>query len=131
MSQFSLDLDDDPELGAAGQVGIEGQDEVALLRPARVARIRAGSLEQVVGAAGDLAQHRVKPLLIGHQRGEVSVGGVVALHPTLVHVITDLAGDKIGGDEGRCGEHGEYNQLGLATDDTDGHGLESNIRVHP
>ena len=58
-----LRLDDDPQVAAARDPRVDGQDEVALLGLDDGAGLRAGPVEQVAGAAGEVAEHRLEEVL--------------------------------------------------------------------
>ena len=58
-----LRLDDDPQLGATRDRGVECEDEVALLGAAVVAGVGAGALDEVVGAPRDVPEHALDQVL--------------------------------------------------------------------
>ena len=58
-----LGLDHDPQVAAARDPRVDGQDEVALLRLEHGARLGPGPVEQVAGAAGEVAEHRLEQVL--------------------------------------------------------------------
>ena len=64
-----LGLDDHADVGAAGDLRVERQHEVALLGGDRGAGLQAGPVEEVAAPASDVAQE------VGHQRLEVGALG--------------------------------------------------------
>ena len=58
-----LGLDDDAEVRATGEHRVDGQDEVALLRSHRRARLIDRPVEQVAGAAGELTEECLDEIL--------------------------------------------------------------------
>ena len=74
-----LGLDDDPQVAAAREPRVDGQDEIALLRLDERAGFGAGPVEQVAGAAGDVGEHRFEQVLevaaLGRGSGALGAAG--------------------------------------------------------
>ena len=58
-----LGLDHDPQVAAARDPRVDGQDEVALLGLHDGAGVVAGPVQEVAGAAGEVAEHRLEQVL--------------------------------------------------------------------